>query len=86
MERLETTARRADLPAGAAVLDIGCAYGEVSIRLAQALDARVVAVERDPAMADGAQERIAAAGLEEDRIDLKRDLSGPALAAARLST
>ncbi|MET4683963.1 SAM-dependent methyltransferase [Brevundimonas faecalis] len=81
MERLETTARRADLPAGAAVLDIGCAYGEVSIRLAQALDARVVAVERDPVMADGAQKRIAAAGLE-DRIDLKRDLSGPVLAAA----
>ena len=80
MERLEATVRRAGLKPGAAVMDIGCAYGEVSIRLARAFDARVTAVELDPVMAEGADARIAAAGLS-DRITLRRETSAAALAA-----
>lgn len=80
MERLEATVRRAGLKPGAAVMDIGCAYGEVSIRLARAFDARVTAVELDPVMAEGAEARIMAAGLS-DRITLRRETSAAALAA-----
>lgn len=80
MERLEATVRRAGLKPGAAVMDIGCAYGEVSIRLARAFDARVTAVELDPVMAEGADARIAAAGLS-DRMTLRRETSAAALAA-----
>ena len=80
MERLEATVRRAGLKSGAAVMDIGCAYGEVSIHLARAFDARVIAVELDPVMAEGADARIAAAGLS-DRITLRRETSAAALAA-----
>ena len=82
MERLEATVRRAGLKPGAAVMDIGCAYGEVSIRLARAFDARVTAVELDPVMAEGAEARIMAAGLS-DRITLRRETSAAALAALR---
>lgn len=80
MERLEATVRRAGLKTGAAVMDIGCAYGEVSIHLARAFDARVTAVELDPVMAEGAEARIAAAGLSE-RISVRRETSAAALAA-----
>jgi cyclopropane fatty-acyl-phospholipid synthase-like methyltransferase len=78
MERLEATVRLAGLRPGAAVMDIGCAYGEVSIHLAGAFDARVTAVELDPVMAEGAEARIAAAGLS-DRITLRRETSAAAL-------
>jgi cyclopropane fatty-acyl-phospholipid synthase-like methyltransferase len=80
MERLETTVRQADLVPGAAVMDIGCAYGEVSIHLARAFDARVTAVELDPVMAEGAEARVTAAGLSE-RITVRRETSAAALAA-----
>ena len=80
MERLEATVRRAGLEPGATVMDIGCAYGEVSIHLARAFDARVKAVELDPVMAEGAEARIAGAGLSE-RITLRRETSAAALAA-----
>lgn len=80
MDRLEATARRAGLTPDAAVMDIGCAYGEVSIRLARVFDARVTAVELDPVMAEGAQARITAAGLS-DRISVRRETSAAALAA-----
>jgi len=80
MERLEATVRLAGLRPAAAVMDIGCAYGEVSIHLARAFDARVIAVELDPVMAEGAEARIAAAGLS-DRITLRRETSAAALAA-----
>lgn len=80
MDRLETTVRLAGLRPGAAVMDIGCAYGEVSIRLARAFDARVAAVELDPVMAGGAEARITAAGLT-DRIAVRRETSAAALAA-----
>ena len=80
MERLEATVCRAGLRPGAAVMDIGCAYGEVSIHLARAFDARVIAVELDPVMAEGAEARIAAAGLS-DRMTLRRETSAAALAA-----
>ncbi len=80
MERLEATVRRAGLKPGAAVMDIGCAYGEVSIHLARAFDARVTAVELDPVMAEGAEARITAAGLSE-RFSVRRETSAAALAA-----
>jgi len=80
MERLEATVRRAGLLPGAAVMDIGCAYGEVSIHLARAFDARVTAVELDPVMAEGAEARVQAVGLS-DRISVRREPSAAALAA-----
>lgn len=80
MDRLETTVQQAGLTPGAAVMDIGCAYGEVSIHLARAFDARVTAVELDPVMAEGAAARIAAAGLS-DRVTVRRETSAAALAA-----
>ncbi|MNU42464.1 Methyltransferase domain protein [compost metagenome] len=80
MDRLEATARLAGLKPDAAVMDIGCAYGEVSIHLARAFDAQVTAVELDPVMAEGAEARIRAAGLT-DRISLRRETSAAALAA-----
>ncbi|MNQ75419.1 Demethylrebeccamycin-D-glucose O-methyltransferase [compost metagenome] len=80
MDRLEATAAQAGLKPGAAVMDIGCAYGEVSIHLARAFDARVTAVELDPVMAEGAEARIQAAGLT-DRITVRRETSAAALAA-----
>lgn len=80
MERLEATVRLAGLKPGATVMDIGCAYGEVSMHLARAFDARVTAVELDPVMAEGAEARIAAAGLSE-RISVRRETSAAALAA-----
>ena len=80
MDRLEAAARRAGLKPNAAVMDIGCAYGEVSMHLARAMDAAVTAVELDPVMAEGAQARITAAGLSE-RITVRRETSAAALAA-----
>lgn len=80
MERLEATVRLAGLKPGATVMDIGCAYGEVSIHLARAFDARVTAVELDPIMAEGAEARVQAAGLSE-RISVRRETSAAALAA-----
>lgn len=61
-------------------MDIGCAYGEVSMHLARAMDAAVTAIELDPFMAEGAQARITAAGLSE-RITVRRETSAAALAA-----
>ncbi|MBN9481518.1 MAG: class I SAM-dependent methyltransferase [Bordetella sp.] len=78
MERLEATAARAGLRPGATAMDIGCAYGEVSMRLARAFDVRVTAVELDPVMAEGAEARIRAAGLT-DRITVRRETSAAAL-------
>ena len=80
MDRMVATARRADLNPNAAVMVIGCAYGEVSIHLARAFDARVTAVELDPVMAEGAEARIRAAGLSE-RIAVRRETSAAALTA-----
>jgi cyclopropane fatty-acyl-phospholipid synthase-like methyltransferase len=80
IDRLEATMRRAGPPSGAAIMDIGCAYGEVSIHLARAFDARVTAVELDPVMAAGAEERIQTAGLS-GRIQVRRETSAAALAA-----
>lgn len=80
MERLEAAVRLAGLKPGATVMDIGCAYGEVSIHLARAFDARVTAVELDPVMAEGAEARVQAAGLSE-RISVRRETSAAALAA-----
>jgi len=80
MARLEATVRRAGLKAEARVLDIGCAYGEVSIHLARTFDARLTAVELDPVMAAGAEARIQTAGLSE-RIEVRRETSTMTLAA-----
>ena len=44
MDRLEAMARRAGLKPNAAVMDIGCAYGEVSIHVARAFDVHVAAM------------------------------------------
>ena len=80
INRLEATVRQAGLKPGARIMDIGCAYGEVSMHLARAMDAAVTAVELDPVMAEGAQARITAAGLSE-RITVRRETSAAALAA-----
>ncbi|MGH7028726.1 SAM-dependent methyltransferase [Brevundimonas sp.] len=80
IDRLEATARQAGLAPGAAVMDIGCAYGAVSMHLARALDARVTAVELDPVMAEGAEARVRAADLSA-RINVRRETSAAALAA-----
>ncbi|MFK0297988.1 SAM-dependent methyltransferase [Brevundimonas sp. NPDC090276] len=80
IDRLEATVRQAGLKPGATVMDIGCAYGEVSMHLARVLDAAVTAVELDPVMAEGAETRIASAGLT-DRIRVRRETSAAALAA-----
>ncbi|WP_409516092.1 MULTISPECIES: SAM-dependent methyltransferase [Brevundimonas] len=79
MERLEATAARAGLNSDATVMDIGCAYGEISMHLARVFGARVTAVELDPIMAEGAAVRIAQAGLM-DRITVRRETSAAALA------
>lgn len=80
MGRLEATAARAGLKPGARVMDIGCAFGEVSIHLARTFGAQVTAVELDPIMAGGAEARIQAASLS-DRINVRRETSAAALAA-----
>ena len=80
MDRLAATVQRANLSPDAPIMDIGCAYGEVSIHLARAFDARVTAVELDPVMAEGAEARIRAAGLSE-QISVRREPSAAALAA-----
>lgn len=80
MDRLEAMARRAGLKPDASIMDIGCAYGEVSIHLARTFDARVTAVELDPVMAAGAEARVQAAGLT-DRINVRRETSASSLAA-----
>ena len=79
MARLEATVRRAGLKAEARVLDIGCAYGEVSIHLARTFGSQVTAVELDPVMAAGAEARIQTAGLSE-RIEVRRETSTMTLA------
>ncbi|WP_313576832.1 class I SAM-dependent methyltransferase [Brevundimonas sp.] len=78
MERLEAAVARAALKPGATVMDIGCAYGEISMSLARAFNARVTAVELDPAMAAEAEARIQKAGLT-DRITVQRETSATAL-------
>lgn len=80
MARLEAAAAQAGLKPGSPVMDIGCAYGEVSIHLARAFEAQVTAVELDPIMAEGAEARIQAAGLS-DQISVRRETSAAALAA-----
>jgi cyclopropane fatty-acyl-phospholipid synthase-like methyltransferase len=80
IDRLEATVRQAGLAPDAAVMDIGCAYGEVSIHVARAFDVHVAAIELDPVMADGAEARIRAAGLS-DRVTVRRETSAAALAA-----
>ena len=80
MARLEATAARAGLKPGAPVMDIGCAYGEVSMHLARVFEAQVTAVELDPVMAEGAEARIQAAGLSE-QISVRREPSAATLAA-----
>lgn len=80
MARLEATVKRAGLQPDAPVMDIGCAYGEVSIHLARTFEAQVTAVELDPVMAEGAEARIQAAG-QSDRITVRRETSAAALAA-----
>ena len=78
--RLKAAVQQAGLSPDAAVMDIGCAYGEVSMGLARGFDAAVTAVELDPVMAEEAEARIRAAGLSE-RIAVRRETSGAALAA-----
>lgn len=79
---LEAALRQAGLQAGRRLLDIGCGYGQASIRVAQSFDAvAVTAVEMDPVMAEGARSRIAQAGLE-PRIRLRREPSVRTLEAS----
>lgn len=80
LERLERAIAGAGLPPSFRILDIGCAYGEVSIHLARVFGARATAVELDPVMADGAEARIAAAGLS-DQIAIRRETSVETLRA-----
>lgn len=80
MDRLEATVRRAGMKPNATVMDIGCAYGEMSIHLSRTFDVRVTAVELDPVMAEGAEARVQTAGLS-DRISVRRETSAAALAA-----
>ena len=61
-------------------MDIGCAYGEVSMHLACVFEAQVTAVELDPVMAEGAEARIQAAGLSK-QISVRREPSAATLAA-----
>lgn len=63
MAAVEAAVARADLPAGATALDIGCGNGAVAARLARRFDLNVTAVERDPAMAALARERTAGSGV-----------------------
>jgi len=80
IDRLEATVRQAGLAPGAAAMDIGCAYGEVSIHLTRTFGAQVTAVELDPVMAEGAEARVQTAGLS-DRISVRRETSAATLAA-----
>jgi len=80
MDRLEAIVRLAGLEPGAPVMDIGCAYGEVSIHLARTFGSQVTAVELDPVMAEGAAARVQTAGLS-DQISVRRETSAAALAA-----
>lgn len=79
MTAVEAAVARADLPAGARALDIGCGNAAVSIRLAQRFGLDVTAVELDPVMADLAEARIAASGAP---VCLVRGSSGDVLAAS----
>lgn len=60
---VEAAAARADLPTGAAALDIGCGNGGIAAMLARRFGLNVTAVERDPAMAALARERTAGSGV-----------------------
>jgi SAM-dependent methyltransferase len=63
MATVEAAVARADLPAGATALDIGCGNGAVAALLARRFGLNVTAVERDPAMAALARERTAGSGV-----------------------
>lgn len=81
MAAVEAAVARADLPAGARALDIGCGNAAVSIRLAGRFGLKVTAVELDPVMADLAEARIAASDAA-SRVTLERRSSGAVLAGA----
>jgi len=62
MATIEAAVARADPPAGATALDIGCGNGAVAAMLARRFGLAVTAVERDPSMAALARERTAGSG------------------------
>lgn len=66
MTTIEAALSRRGRPSGRA-LDIGCGNGAVAIRLAEAFNMTVTAVEMDPAMADLARTRAAGSGAR-DRV------------------
>lgn len=74
------TVRKTDLACGRA-LDIGCGNGMVSVRLAEASDLAVTAVEYDPSMADLARTRLATSPAS-GRLTMVEGASGPVLAAS----
>lgn len=80
MTTLDDRLRATALAPGARALDIGCGNASVSIRLAEAFDLSVDAVELSPTMADLARSRIASAGFE-DRITLHQSRSDHVLSA-----
>lgn len=69
MAAIEAAVARAGLVPGTEALDIGAGNAAVAIRLAEAFDLRVTAVEMDAGMADLARARIAGAGVG-DRVTL----------------
>ena len=56
--------------AGQRVLDVGCGWGSFAMHAARHYGARVVGVTLSPAQAQGARDRVAAAGLEQ-QIDIR---------------
>lgn len=80
MVTLDERVRLTGLHSGTRALDIGCGNAGVSIRLAQAFGLEVDAVELDPAMAELARSRIAAAGAA-DLVDLHQARASEVLAA-----
>lgn len=79
MATVDAAVTRTGLPPGARALDIGTGNGVIAVRLAEAFQLDVTAVELDPAMADIARERFAASPAA-SRITLRQGTSGAVLA------
>jgi len=78
-KKIDHILRKIDLRPGQLLLDIGCGWGALVLRAAQAFGARCVGVTLSENQAALARERVARAGLQ-DRIDIRlqdyRDVEG----------
>ncbi|QNA97788.1 cyclopropane-fatty-acyl-phospholipid synthase family protein [Massilia sp. Se16.2.3] len=79
VRKIDHILRKIDLRPGQTLLDIGCGWGALAIRAAQAFGARCVGITLSENQAQLARERVARAGLEgrvEIRLQDYRDIDG----------